>query len=77
MNDPAPDYSDIISRFLPHRLARFVRQVDQEARYYLSPPTRGRPGYLRRDAVRFKLVGRAYRRYSATVPTLRVIISSP
>jgi len=74
MNDPAPSYDFIISRFLAHRLARFVRQVDQETSYYSTPSVHGRPGYLRRDGVRTKLVNRAYRRYSATVPTLRTIV---
>lgn len=59
------EHQDIISRFLPYRLARFVRQVERESACYAeSPRSQARPGYLRRDALRFKLVDRAYRRYS-------------
>ncbi len=62
------DYESVIAVFLPHRLSRFVRQVDRETRTYMeSPSMRGHPGYLRRDAVRWRLVKRAYQRYAATV----------
>lgn len=61
-------HTEIISRFLTLPAQRFVRQVEAESDGYTKDPRSvGKPGFLKRDRVRFKLTDRAYRRYAKTI----------
>lgn len=61
-------HSTIVSRFLSPRLSAIVQEVEGESdQYTRNPRMHGRPGFLRRDRLRFLLTDRAYKRFSRTL----------